>query len=226
MKELAGEAGYELGVLRDEPRPAAVKAPVIEPGAGRGAPAAPRPAFSSALRARTGIVLAGTAGERVQTAATLLAEAAILSGLHATQKNDNPVTQGTGFSVSEVILSPGPIGFTGIERPDAVLVVSNDGRAELERAGVFTRVDANTMVLADGEVTLPPLPCAVHRLPLRGAAGAKGAAAAAAAWWLRRTGALDPAAFEAALGRRLGPGAAETRASVERALAAAPPGER
>jgi pyruvate/2-oxoacid:ferredoxin oxidoreductase beta subunit/Pyruvate/2-oxoacid:ferredoxin oxidoreductase gamma subunit len=223
LKRVAEAAGYELGVLRAEVRPRfAPSAPArSEPreAAHDERPEAVR--FEAGPGAPWRLVLAGTAGERVQTAATLLAHAAMRCGLEATQKNDNPVTQGTGFSVAEIILSPNAILFTGIVEPDAVLVVSADGALELERSGVLSQVTAETLVLADAGVALPELPCSVRRFPFRTAAGAKNAALAAIAEWLHLTGALPMDALWLALDARFGKDAHATRAAVERTAAPA-----
>lgn len=213
LREVAERAGYELGVLAEASRPTfagATPGPSSEdekkrsrePSAG---------AFHANLSRPARLILAGTAGERVQSAASLLCRAAMLAGLEVTQKNDNPVTQGTGFSVSEIILSPEQILFTGIEEPDAVLVVSADGARELARSGVFGRVSSRTMVLADAEVELPELASATVRLPFRKHAGGKLAASAAVVRWLARTEVVPMDALWAALEARYGPEASATR---------------
>lgn len=212
LRRVAEEAGYELGILRDEARPRFDESYRSRARAAR--PPRPTPAgarFASPVTSRTGIVIAGTAGERVQTAAGILAQAAILSGLHATQKNDNPVTQGTGFSLSEVIVCREPVGFTGIEAPDVVLVVSDHGARELARSGHLDRVRPSTIVLADEEIRGDALPPQTTRLPLRRLAGGKGAALAAVRAWVERTGALDPAAIDAAIEAKLGDKVAQPR---------------
>jgi len=205
LRELAEEAGYELGVLRDEPRPTFASvygaAHVAEEPA---APAGIAPSFGHGLERPLGVVLAGTAGEHVQTAATILASAALSCGLHVTQKNDNPVAQGTGFSVSEVILAPGRILYTGIERPDAVLVTSADGARELAASGTLGRADAATLVVADEEVELAPLPAEPLRLPFRETAGPKLAALAAVAAWRDTTEAIPVEALRTAAVARIG----------------------
>ena len=204
LREVAEEAGYELGVLRDEPRPtfaSGYRERVAHSAEER--PPARRPArFAHRLDSPVRIVFAGTAGERLQSAATALARAALLCGLHATQKNDNPVTQGTGFSVSEVILAPEPIVYTGIERADVVLAVSDEGVRELVTTGTFDRVDAGTVVLADAQVSLPPLAAEPRRLPLRETAGPKGAALAAVEAWIEQDGRLPLEALRAAVEAR------------------------
>jgi pyruvate/2-oxoacid:ferredoxin oxidoreductase beta subunit/Pyruvate/2-oxoacid:ferredoxin oxidoreductase gamma subunit len=206
LREVAEQAGYELGVLRDEPRPT-FGAAYRERHAAEGRPASATGAaeiFEHRLERPHRLVLAGTAGERVQTAATILARAALSCGLHVTQKNDNPVTQGTGFSVSEVILDPEPILYTGIERPDAVLVVSEDGARELTVTGALARADAETLVVADDGIELPPLPGTPLRLSLRNAGGPKLAALAAVAAWREATGALPEEALRTAAVARIG----------------------
>lgn len=198
LRELAEAAGYELGVLRDEARAAfadGYRAHVGAPGPER-EPLAAR--FPHELDVPVRVVLAGTAGEHVRSAASALARAGLACGLHATQKSDNPVTQGTGFSLSELILSPEPIGYTGIERPDAVLVVSADGVRALAATGMLARADAGTRVLADASVELPPLAAAVEHLPLRATGGPKRAALAAVEAWLERDGRIPAEALHAA----------------------------
>ena len=51
----------------------------------------------------------------------------MLSGLWASQSDEYPVTVRTGHSISELILSPQEILYTGIAEPDAVVLISEDG---------------------------------------------------------------------------------------------------
>ena len=73
-------------------------------------------------------MIAGSAGGKVRSTARMIGEAAILSGLWAAQQDDYPVTVQTGHSISELIFSPREILFTGVTRPDALVLVSEDGR--------------------------------------------------------------------------------------------------
>jgi len=114
------------------------------------APAWLQPRFPSSLDRRFGLVVAGAAGGRVRSAARLLARAAVLSGLWAAQRDDYPVTVKTGHSVSELVLSPEPIERAGVESPDAVLVLAEEGRRKV--AG-----RAATLSAAGTLVTLPGL---------------------------------------------------------------------
>ena len=217
LRQVADRAGYELGVLRDRPRPTYAAGAVQQPAEARQPkPAAPDVLFPAQLEHPLGLVVAGSAGERVQSAATMLAQAGILAGLHVTQKNDNPVTQGTGFSISQVMISPEPILYTDLERIDAMLVVSSEGARELGASGAYKRVTEHTALLADAAVELPDLPCPIARHPFRERAGAKLAALAAVAAWLESTSALQLDALWAVLDTRYPEEAEATRAALSR----------
>ena len=73
------------------------------------------------------VVLSGSAGEGVQFAAKNLIECGLRHGLNVMQKNDNPVTIGTGFSFSEIKLSAEEILYSGITEPDYIVISSIDG---------------------------------------------------------------------------------------------------
>jgi pyruvate/2-oxoacid:ferredoxin oxidoreductase beta subunit/Pyruvate/2-oxoacid:ferredoxin oxidoreductase gamma subunit len=105
-----------------------------------------RPRFAPTLDRRFGLTVAGAAGGRVRSAARLLARAAVLSGLWAAQRDDYPVTVKTGHSLSDLVLSPVRIEHAGVERPDAVLVVSEEGRRKV--AGRVARMGADGTVLS------------------------------------------------------------------------------
>lgn len=141
--------------------------------------------FSSKLKKRIGIALAGSAGGGVQSAAQLLAKAGILSGLSATMKGEYPITIGTGFSVAEIILSKEEINFTGLERPDVVIILTEDGLVKIKGS-----VHDNAELIMD---------CALNNEFSQNAklgeftkiAGKKGAALCALAWWLNQSGLLS-----------------------------------
>jgi len=83
--------------------------------------------YETDLKEDFSILIAGSAGEGVQFASEILAKSAISSGIYVTQKNDVPITVSSGFSVSELKFSKKEINYTGIEKPDFVLITSNDG---------------------------------------------------------------------------------------------------
>jgi len=98
------------------------------------APDPVEPRFAATLDRPFHLVLAGSAGGRVGSAARLIARAALLSGLFAAQRNDYPVTVRTGFSLAEILLSPEPIDDASGTRPDALVLLSPEGR---KRAGRY-----------------------------------------------------------------------------------------
>jgi pyruvate/2-oxoacid:ferredoxin oxidoreductase beta subunit/Pyruvate/2-oxoacid:ferredoxin oxidoreductase gamma subunit len=132
LQELLASHRFETGVLYRNPvkeyTDAYREAHAAERGAPRLGPQPIEPRFTSSLAKRFHFVIAGSAGGKVRSAARLLAQGAILSGLYAAQRDDYPITVKTGHSVSELILSPTPIDFTGTEQADALLVLTEDGR--------------------------------------------------------------------------------------------------
>ncbi len=80
------------------------------------------------------LVLAGSAGAKVRSAGKLVGYAGVLSGLWATQRDDYPTTVKSGHSVSEIILSPEEIRYTGVAKPDALVLISQDG---LKKSGRY-----------------------------------------------------------------------------------------
>ena len=143
------------------------------------------------------IVIVGTAGERVQSSAALLCRAALSAGLYSTQKNDNPVTQGSGFSLSEICLSPHPIEYTGMESVDVVIAVSQDGWNELEANGTLAQLTPRTLLLLDAELEISSPTGRLLRQAFRHEATPKRAALAAIAFWLGMEPVVPSAAWEA-----------------------------
>ncbi len=113
------------------------------------------------------IVIAGSAGEKVQSSAALLSQAAAQAGLYTTQKNDNPVTQGSGFSLSEVIISTEEIFYTGVDSPFAIIIASIEGLKELEVQGYFEKVNPETILIYDESLDVPITTNKKYKLPLR-----------------------------------------------------------
>jgi len=203
LKEIIARQGYQVGRLEAEAgrptlRELYRRAPPSRP-ARAAAPEAEKPMTASPLTAELRLVVAGSAGERVQSAAALFCRAALAAGLYTTQKNDNPVTQGTGFSLAEICLSPRPIEYTGMENPDVVIVASGDGWKELQANGTFARCRPETLLLIDAELEAPPAQGRLLRLELRRAASPSRAALAGLAAWLVLSPFLPDAAWQAAL---------------------------
>ena len=85
------------------------------------------PIFEPAVRERREVVFLGSAGQRVITAGGLLARAALLSGMNVSQKNDYNITVMRGPSVTELILSPRAITYTGVEQPRMIIALAEEG---------------------------------------------------------------------------------------------------
>ncbi len=85
------------------------------------------PEFENNLTGRKGILIAGSAGGGAQSVARFLALAGMYAGLETTMKGEYPITVGTGFSVAEVILAKEQINYTGLEKPDYFIIVTQEG---------------------------------------------------------------------------------------------------
>lgn len=203
LKEIVARQGYAMGRLETEtarpPFRELYRQELVSRPATRSAPVSPPPATTAALAGELRLVVAGSAGERVQSSAALFCQAALAAGLYTTQKNDNPVTQGTGFSLAEICLSPCPIEYTGLESPDVVIVASADGWKELQANRTLACCRPETLLLVDAELDAAPATGRLLRLPLRRAASPKGAALAGLAAWLALSAILPAAAWESVL---------------------------
>jgi pyruvate/2-oxoacid:ferredoxin oxidoreductase beta subunit/Pyruvate/2-oxoacid:ferredoxin oxidoreductase gamma subunit len=201
--------GLELGLQVDRPRPEysahrPATSAVAEP-VGRVKPPIER-SHSHALTRQTGIVIAGSAGQKVKSTATLFAEGSIFAGLFATQKDDYPITVQTGHSVSEVIVSPERIDYTGIDSPDFFLVLSEDGLARVRKR--IEGLAATCVLYAEETLELPVTRARVRRLPLAELGrrvGRPAMATAALAALLEDSGIFPAGAFAAAIESSQGP---------------------
>jgi pyruvate/2-oxoacid:ferredoxin oxidoreductase beta subunit/Pyruvate/2-oxoacid:ferredoxin oxidoreductase gamma subunit len=100
--------------------------------------------FESSLDRRRSVVLAGSAGARVRSAARLVAEAGVLSGLWVAQRDDYPVTVKSGHSLAQLVLDPERPSALATSGPDALLLLSSDGQRKA--AGVLSSMDASSDV--------------------------------------------------------------------------------
>ena len=131
--------------------------------------------FHPNIKRPIGVVIAGSAGGGVQSAAIILARAGILSGLHTTMKGEYPVTVGTGFSVAEVIMSNNRINYSGLESPDVVIVVSTEGLLKVK-----DRFNGKTSLFFDSSLRNGQNAVFHDFVKI---AGKKGAALGAIAYW-------------------------------------------
>ncbi|MEE9496436.1 MAG: thiamine pyrophosphate-dependent enzyme [Desulfobacterales bacterium] len=102
---------------------------------------------------RQELLILGNAGQRIITAGELVCLAGATAGLHATQKNDYPITVMRGHSVSELILSKEEIGYTGIDKPSNIIALGQEGVNR--RKKIFAELTPDTLVLKAAGVDLP-----------------------------------------------------------------------
>ncbi len=204
LYELVAASGMGLGLLADKARPefgAAYRE------AARRAPKRQRvtvieAAFTHSVAKQTGLVVAGSAGQKIRSTATLFARAGMLAGLQATQKDDYPITVMTGPSVSELNLAPDWIAYTAIDKPDYVLLLSADGLNKIRAS--LGRLPPSCLVLADEGLDLPETDARLMTLPLTRAAkevGRLSIGTIALAALLESEKLFPMAAFEAAITR-------------------------
>jgi len=99
------------------------------------------------------IFLSGTAGEGVQSGASLFVRAGMRCGLEVTKKGSYPVTVGVGFSAANLILSPENILYTGAPAPDVIIITSEDG---LNFARKFVaNAGEDTLLIIDSTLEMP-----------------------------------------------------------------------
>lgn len=190
LKELAQQAGYEPGVWTGPSRPSFRSSRWETPSLLDVSAVSCR--YASPLEGRMTLILAGSAGEGVQQAAELLAQAAMAAGLHVTKKGSYPVTVGVGFSVAEVVLSRTPIFYHGVHQPDAIIVTSADGLANQRER--IRRMTGGVLWL-DASLPVPETGAEVRVVDFRGRAGARNAALYALLTFLRETGVIPADAF-------------------------------
>jgi len=187
--KLAEQEGHKLGLLKDNSNRKEFTGRFFDDlEAHKNSMKAPKyinPDNSHNLDKQLGIIIAGSAGEKVQSSAAMLCEAALTSGLNTTQKNDNPVTQGSGFSLSEVIISPNPIYYTGVDAADIVIILSEDGLKELENQDIYCRINENTIFIVDESLKLKEIDYKVVKLPFRVNCTASKAALGAVDYFVR-----------------------------------------
>jgi len=83
--------------------------------------------FGASLDEVRSIVVAGSAGGKVRSAARLVGEAAIRSGLWAVQRDDYPVTVQTGHSIAQLVLSPTEMPLVTVAVPHVLVLLTADG---------------------------------------------------------------------------------------------------
>ncbi len=175
--------------------------------------------FEPAVRERREVVFLGSAGQRVITAGGLLARAAILAGMNVSQKNDFHITVMRGPSVTELIVSPQAITFTGVEEPQVIIALADEG---VRRCwGLFEKMKKGGQIILAAGVEIPPTAGQILEVDFKGG-GIKNKEMALAACYLlaRDRDPITPEMLEEALkqtfqGKRL----EEARLVLEKAAA-------
>jgi pyruvate/2-oxoacid:ferredoxin oxidoreductase beta subunit/Pyruvate/2-oxoacid:ferredoxin oxidoreductase gamma subunit len=212
--DLLDRYDFQTGLLVNKPRPEYSKKyrEAYEQGKGvikKKSPITAKHAHS--VKKQTGILIAGSAGQKIKSTATAFAEGAMFAGLNVTQKDDYPITVQTGHSLAEIILSPDRIDYTGIEIPEYVLVISQDGlkktRARIEK------LPETSVIYADDSLDLPDTKARVRKFGFIEAGGKKGklsVATAALAALLEDAGLYPAEALADAIRRSQSPAIAAT----------------
>lgn len=176
------------------------------------------PLFTPPGAARQDVVLLGDAGQRILTAGEILCIAGMTGGMHVSQKNEYNITVLRGPSVSEVILSKEPIGYTGIDAPSVIIAVGQEG--VLRRKALFETMPENGLVLAAEDIDLPACPCEVRHVNFKSQKiGGVDRALASLGILAKQNQAVSLDMLKKALGIRFGDRADASIALVERASA-------
>jgi 2-oxoglutarate/2-oxoacid ferredoxin oxidoreductase subunit beta len=122
--------------------------------------------FPAPVKERREIVLLGAAGDRIISAGSLLAHAAILGGMQVTQKNDYDITVMRGPSVSELILSPEPILYTGVEQPDVIVALAPEGI--MRKRELFAEMSSTGRVFLEKGLEIPDTAARTMEIDFKG----------------------------------------------------------
>jgi pyruvate/2-oxoacid:ferredoxin oxidoreductase beta subunit len=141
------------------------------------------PVYPHSLQERMSMMIAGSAGGGVQSAAEWFAKAAILSGLDVTLRGAYPVTVGVGFSAAQINVSPAPILYTGSPNPDVLIVTSLDGA---NYARPFAAKMTGGVLVLDESLEVLPTGADVARVPMSARVGTRDSAVYGLLWFLNR----------------------------------------
>jgi len=121
--------------------------------------------FQPPASQRQEIVMLGSAGQRIITAGEILSLAGLTAGLNTTQKNEYNITVLRGPSISELILSPQEIDYTGIERPGVIIALDQEGVDR--RRDIFENLADDTLILQAKGVEVPDCKACIHPMDLK-----------------------------------------------------------
>ncbi len=124
------------------------------------------PVFKPLQPTRQEIVILGSAGQRILSAGEILCLAGLTAGLNVSQKNEYNITVLTGPSITELILSPDPIDYTGIDTPSIILALSSEGVER--RKYLFTNTTPDTIIIHEQNVKIPSCNASVLSVDFKG----------------------------------------------------------
>ena len=116
-------------------------------------PAKIKARFDPPQTSRQEVIILGAAGQRILTTGEILGMAGLAAGLNVTQKNEYNITVMTGPSITELILSPEEIDYTGMINPRAVIAIAPEGIAR--RKDIFSQLDRETLVIKASGLEIP-----------------------------------------------------------------------
>ena len=114
---------------------------------------------------RQEVIMLGSAGQRIITAGEILCLAGLTAGLNTSQKNEYNITVLRGPSISELILSPEDIDYTGIERPGVIVALDQEGVDR--RRDMFDSLNSKTLILQPRGVEVPAGKARIHQIDLK-----------------------------------------------------------
>jgi len=167
LVDIMGRNNLKYGLVANNPRPeygSQYRATYVDTATPERKPQTIETKFSNNVTRQIGIVIAGSAGQKVRSAAGLLAQSSMYSGLSATQKDDYPITVMTGHSVSEIIVSPERINYTAIDTVDYFVLVSEDGLKKTKSR--IEKLPSTCTLYVEKSLELPHTDAEIIRLPL------------------------------------------------------------
>ncbi len=121
--------------------------------------------FAPLVPGRQEVVILGSAGQRIITAGEVLCLSGLTAGLKVAQKNEYDITVLRGPSISELILSPEEIGYTGIDQPNVILALSQEGVDR--KQSLFDGIDANTLIIQAQGIDIPSCNARIRRMEVK-----------------------------------------------------------
>lgn len=99
------------------------------------------------------VAILGSAGMRIVTAGDIVCCAGLAAGMNVSMKSDYDITVLRGPSVSEILIDPEKIGYSGLESPDVVLALSHEGVQR--RKAVIAGLQSDCQIIRAKGVELP-----------------------------------------------------------------------